>query len=716
MCVVFENHGTTTLRNKMDFYYNKDIYTISSLRSLNDIIILFTQLADIIAYIHSVNIVHNDLKPENIVWGDDDKIYLIDFGSAAFSNITGSTTRSRTTSYAGSAPEILKNIKINKEDERYVDIWSFGIIMLDAIIGLVILDESNNPEIEEMLINDTWDLNMMLGNYFSEYPKLMELWDVVPDDLKMIILQCLSLNPSDRPKMNELLLDDKFNKILNTKTTVVQNTQQLDVISKMQLKIDKLEKIIADRPKSFKMVNKLTSHTGIINTIIYSPCGNYIASGSNDTTIRIWDITNNKLFQLLDEQHNPISCLSYSPSGMFLVCGTSNGIEDSKIIIREKMENNYFRIIQTLVFPDSKINSISYSPCGNYISFIINQILDSKNFLHIIKRSGDFTFNKFKELKLSDYESKHLNYSPCGNYLILENAILRNYGDCDFNLIKNTYVEKEKNVKSNIDILCNCEFVKNIYNKLPSGAPTSGGGFDISIFKEAYVDFSKLIIIIKRLLENPYDFSTLLSSYYQIINIDIIINVIKIKKEHRRVVVDYNPNAYNNMCGLFHYGKHYEFNNRHLYVSDEDFERIITEYDKFHNQLKNIFKQIENPSDSKHPIIVKFSPCGNYTVSIIDGGSNIEIKEKIGDEFNLIQSIVNEDTNKINYLVYSPCGNYLMTTTISSIKIYKKMYDNTFDIYQLLVGHNNNCVCYSQCGNYFIIGSNDNTIRIYNNI
>ena len=517
--------------------------------------------------------------------------------------------------------------------------------------------------------------------------------------------------------MNELLFDDKFTKILNTKITVVQNTQQPNIISKMQLEIKELKKIIADRPKNFKMVNKLTSHTNIINTLIYSPCGNYIASGSNDTTIRIWDITNNKLFQLLDEQRNPITCLSYSPSGMFLVCGTSNGIEDSKIIIREKMANNYFRIIQTLVFSDSKINSISYSPCGNYISFIINHILDSKNFLHIIKRSGDFTFNKFKELQLSDYESKHLNYSPCGNYILLENAILRNYGDGNFNLIKNTYVEKEKNVKTNIDILCNCEFVKNIYNKLPSAVSSNGGSFDLIIFKEAYVDFSKLKIIIKRLLENPYDFSTLLSSYYQIINIDIIINVIKIKKEHRRVVVDYYPTGYcDSRVRLFHYGNHYEFNNSHLYVSDEDFERIITEYDKFHNQLINIIKQIKKPIEPKNPIITKFSPCGNYTISIIDGGSNIDIKEKIGDEFNLIQSIVNDDKNKINYLSYSPCGNYFITTIISSIKIYKKMYDNTFDIFQSLVGHNNNCVCYSPCGNYFIVGCTDNSIRIYTNV
>ena len=223
MCVVFENHGTTTLKNKMDFYYNKDIYKISSLRSLNDIIILFIQLTDILAYIHSVNIVHNDLKPENIIWGDNNKIYLIDFGSAAFSNINGSTRRDRTHSYSGSAPEILKNIKISKENECYVDIWSFGVLMLDVIIGLlVILDETDNSyNIEKLLINDTWDFNIMLSNYFLEYPNLIDLWSNVPNDIKIIIKQCLSLNPIDRPNMQGLLLNKRL-----TNPTLIKNKKE----------------------------------------------------------------------------------------------------------------------------------------------------------------------------------------------------------------------------------------------------------------------------------------------------------------------------------------------------------------------------------------------------------------------------------------------------------------------------------------------------------
>ena len=44
------------------------------------------------------------------------------------------------------------------------------------------------------------------------------------------------------------------------------------------------------------------------------------------------------------------------------------------------------------------------------------------------------------------------------------------------------------------------------------------------------------------------------------------------------------------------------------------------------------------------------------------------------------------------------------------------MYDNAFDIVRSLVEYNNNCVCYSPCSNYFIVESNDNSIRIYKSV
>ena len=138
---------------------------------------------------------------------------------------------------------------------------------------------------------------------------------------------------------------------------------------------------------------------------------------------------------------------------------------------------------------------------------------------------------------------------------------------------------------------------------------------------------------------------------------------------------------------------------------------------KFKNQIDNIIMQIENlitnPPEPTNPMIAKFSLEGNYIVSIGSTDSSIEIKHRVADEFKTIQIIEIDDKNKINYLTYSQCGNYFITTTRTSIKVYKKMYMNTFDITQTLVGHDNTCIQFSPCGKYFIVGSSDSSIRIY---
>ena len=73
--IVFNDYGDNTLRRLM---YRKNI-------TLFNILSLYNKLINIIDYIHKSNIVHYDLKPENIIWNNSD-IKLINFGSTILSN------------------------------------------------------------------------------------------------------------------------------------------------------------------------------------------------------------------------------------------------------------------------------------------------------------------------------------------------------------------------------------------------------------------------------------------------------------------------------------------------------------------------------------------------------------------------------------------------------------------------------------------------------
>lgn len=83
-------------------------------------------------YIHKKNIMHRDLKLENIILkykNDIDDIVVVDFGLSDFYNPKGTYIHTRCGTIGYVAPEILK-------DEPYncmVDIFSLGVIMFTLL-------------------------------------------------------------------------------------------------------------------------------------------------------------------------------------------------------------------------------------------------------------------------------------------------------------------------------------------------------------------------------------------------------------------------------------------------------------------------------------------------------------------------------------------------------------------------------------------------------
>ena len=69
---------------------------------------------------------------------------------------------------------------------------------------------------------------------------------------------------------------------------------------------------------------KFIGHKGAINEIATNPFGNYIASCSNDCTVRIWDNSVQGKSQLLKAHSAPIRSIDFSSDGKFVLTGSND--------------------------------------------------------------------------------------------------------------------------------------------------------------------------------------------------------------------------------------------------------------------------------------------------------------------------------------------------------------------------------------------------------
>ncbi len=151
-----------------------------SFRQLLDLLI---QTAEALSYAHRKNIIHRDIKPQNILISSDQQTKLMDFGIAKQSeNNSNTSDGSFLGTLAYMSPEQLQN---SKNVTALCDIYSFGVMMYELFSGRLPFECESLAELVTAI--------------FCQIPLLLhERNPHIPPELSAVISQAMGRDPSQR--------------------------------------------------------------------------------------------------------------------------------------------------------------------------------------------------------------------------------------------------------------------------------------------------------------------------------------------------------------------------------------------------------------------------------------------------------------------------------------------------------------------------------------
>ena len=140
-----------------------------------------------------------------------------------------------------------------------------------------------------------------------------------------------------------------------------------------------------------KIQDTLSGHTDDITSITFSPDGNTLASGGDDKTIRLWDLSTGEQKLLLSDpqwrevfsiSHDLALKLSFSPDGRILASGISEGeiyLWDIDTGEQIKILKGHTGSIRKITFNKETKTLMSYSSDGTVLIWDISSITKTEN-------------------------------------------------------------------------------------------------------------------------------------------------------------------------------------------------------------------------------------------------------------------------------------------------------------------------------------------------
>ncbi len=109
--------------------------------------------------------------------------------------------------------------------------------------------------------------------------------------------------------------------------------------------------------QAHRVLYTLTGHSAAVNAVVFGPDGASVISGSDDGTIKVWDVEAGTEIRTLDEHTGPVTKLEFSPGGEVFASASMDG----SVMIRDPISGE---VQHTLAGHSGGVLSIEFSPDG----------------------------------------------------------------------------------------------------------------------------------------------------------------------------------------------------------------------------------------------------------------------------------------------------------------------------------------------------------------
>ncbi|MBW4686278.1 MAG: serine/threonine protein kinase [Komarekiella atlantica HA4396-MV6] len=294
------------------------------------------QIGDALTLIHSKGLLHRDLKPRNIMIRiDKSEAVLIDFGIARefIPNVIQRHTAYRTPGFA--PPE---QYELEAPRGEYIDIYALAATLYNLLTAVVPTNADDRRQ----------NIRLEPPQYFN--PK-------ISNRVNQAILRGMDLESTYRPQSVQEWLD-----LLDSDIgyDVASITPTVAIAPGLQSATP-----IVVEPPNWQCIHTLKGHSSMVSAIAISPDGQLLASGSNDNTIKLWQLGTGKLLRHIGRwcsgHSSMVHSVAFSPCEPLLASGSW----DNTI----KLWNlNTGRENGTFTGHANWVNSVVFSPDGQLLA------------------------------------------------------------------------------------------------------------------------------------------------------------------------------------------------------------------------------------------------------------------------------------------------------------------------------------------------------------